>query len=432
MQNNSVVFEGTARKVGQTLINQWLKNVADAPKMHRPVAYVFVMGNAIEILRTFDFELVFPEINSLQTGVRKKAPEYLALAEDDGLSTDVCSYVKADVGLMMNQMHHPAGIDMPEPDLAIASTLCNTYIKWAEIWERHFQKPAFVLHTPGQRFAGWNTQNSAGNRDRDIAWVKSQLEDLIDICEHITKRRFDPDRLAEIEENVNETTRLWTEILDMNRLHPAPFNAMLDGLTYMGVMNAYRGTPEGLAYMRFLHQELDDRVNRRESPRVSERFRLLMSGTPCYPNLRRMIELFEEHGGVFVYADYLTYAAGGLDTAGMIYDPSRPLESLAEVTTIASQHGLSDHFFSHLTLGTKVQEFDADGIVYHGVKSCRTVSTSMADSREFVGSHYGVSTLYIESDLIDPRYWSDAQIKNRVDAFFEVLEQRSTSVSSGS
>ena len=33
-------------------------------------------------------------------------------------------------------------------------------------------------------------------------------------------------------------------------------------------------------------------------------------------------------------------------------------------------------------------------------------------------------TLYIESDLIDPRYWSVAQIKNRVDAFFEVLEQR--------
>jgi len=33
-------------------------------------------------------------------------------------------------------------------------------------------------------------------------------------------------------------------------------------------------------------------------------------------------------------------------------------------------------------------------------------------------------SLYIESDLIDPRYWSDAQIKNRVDAFFESLQQR--------
>ena len=48
----------------------------------------------------------------------------------------------------------------------------------------------------------------------------------------------------------------------------------------------------------------------------------------------------------------------------------------------------------------------------------------MADNREYVTSRYGLPTLYIESDLIDPRYWSDAQIKNRVDAFFEVLEQR--------
>ena len=424
MLETPTTWEGTARQVGQGLINRWLKNLADAPKLNQPVAYIFVMGNAVEILRAFNFELAFPEINSLQTGVRKKAPEYLALAEDDGLSTDVCSYVKADVGLMMNQMHHPSGIDMPGPDLAIASSLCNTYIKWAEIWERQYQKPAFVLHIPGQRFAGWNDHNTAQNRDADTAWVKSQLEDLIEVCEHITGQRLNLERLAEIEENVNEMTRLWTDILAMNRLRPAPFNAMLDGLTYMGVMNAYRGTPEGLAYMQLLHRELTERVNRHEGFRVEERFRLLMSGTPCYPNLRRMIELFEEHGGVFVYADYLTYAAGGMDSAGMAYDTSRPLDSLAEITTVASQRGLSDHFFSHLTLGQKAQEFAADGIVYHGVKSCRTVSTSMTDSREYVSAHSGAATLYIESDLIDPRYWSDAQIKNRIEAFFEVLNQR--------
>jgi benzoyl-CoA reductase subunit B len=30
--------------------------------------------------------------------------------------------------------------------------------------------------------------------------------------------------------------------------------------------------------------------------------------------------------------------------------------------------------------------------------------------------------LYIESDLEDPRYFSEAQTKNRIDAFFEALE----------
>ena len=48
----------------------------------------------------------------------------------------------------------------------------------------------------------------------------------------------------------------------------------------------------------------------------------------------------------------------------------------------------------------------------------------MADTRNYLNKELNMPSLYIESDLIDPRYWSDAQIKNRVDAFFESLQQR--------
>jgi len=33
-----------------------------------------------------------------------------------------------------------------------------------------------------------------------------------------------------------------------------------------------------------------------------------------------------------------------------------------------------------------------------------------------------VPTLYIESDLEDPRYFAEAQTKKRIDAYFESLE----------
>ena len=84
---------------------------------------------------------------------------------------------------------------------------------------------------------------------------------------------------------------------------------MLDGLTYMGVLNAWRGTPEGVEFMRLLHDEIAGKVARGEGRVPNERFRLIFSGTPCYVNMRRMIELFESHGGVFAASDYLTYAA---------------------------------------------------------------------------------------------------------------------------
>ncbi len=411
---------------GQQLMRAWYTELQQAAETGEHVANVFVMGNAVEILRSFDLHLVFPEINSLQTGVRKASREYLQAAEDYGMSPDVCSYVKADVGLMLKEFEHPVG-KLPKPSLAVSSNMCATFIKWAEIWERWLGTPVFVLDLPGQRADGWKAASGGSQHQADSRWVEAQFRDLIAMCERVTGRKFDVDRLAEVEERVNEMTRLWLEVMALNRATPAPYNAMLDGLTFIGIMNVYRGTAEGVQYMRDLVQHMRAKVERGEGRVAEERFRLIFSGTPCYVSMRRLVELFETWGGVFSYSDYLTFAAGGLDAAGELYDTSRPLESLAQVTALAAQRGLSSQFFGHDRLARQVREYQADGLVFHGIKSCRFVSSGMADTREFINRNFGVPSLYIESDLIDPRYWSDAQIKNRVDAFFEALEQRSGS-----
>ena len=408
---------------GQKLLKQWYGELATANERHEPVANIFVMGNAVEILRSFDFRLVFPEINSLQTGVRKMSAEYLRLSEDYGMSPDVCSYVKADVGLMLKDFKHPAG-RIPKPDLAVASNMCGTFIKWAEIWERWLGVPVFVLDLPGQRAAGWDVRPGDAQHAADSRWVLAQLEDMIKTCERITGRKFDPERLAVVEDRVNKMVGHWINVMKLNQACPAPYNAMLDGLTFIGVMNIFRGAPEGVEYMRRLEEHLRAKVARGEGRVKEERFRLVFSGTPCYVSMRRLIELFEAWGGVFAYSDYLTFAAGGLDAAGVPYDTSRPLESLAEVTALAAQRGLSHQFFGHERLAANVKDYGADGVVFHGIKSCRFVSSGMADVREYITRKLGIPSLYIESDLIDPRYWADAQIKNRVDAFFEALQQR--------
>lgn len=410
-------------KEGQRLLAEWYASLHDANERGEPVANVFVMGNAVEILRSFGFKLVFPEINSLQTGVRKVSPEYLQLAEDYGMSPDVCSYVKADVGLLLKDLQHPVG-KIPRPSIAVVSNICSTFIKWAEIWQRWLGTPVFVLDHPGQRAAGWWVQYGDAQHTRDSRWILAQLRELIAMCERITGQRLDLDRLAEVEANVNEMVRLWLEVMALNRACPAPYNAMLDGLTFVGIMNVYRGAPEGLEYMRRLRDYLSAKVAAGEGRVPDERFRLVFSGTPCYVSMRRLVELFESWGGVFAYSDYLTFAAGGLDAAGTSYDTARPLESLAEVTALAAYRGLTCQFFAHDRLVEYVRDYQADGLVFHGIKSCRFVSSGMADSREFITRRFGIPTLYIESDLIDPRYWSDAQIKNRVDAFFEALGQR--------
>ncbi len=411
-----------ARVEGQRLMRDWYAGLEQAPARGQHVANVFVMGNAVEILRAFDFQLVFPEINSLQTGVRKTSEEYIRLSEDYGMSPDVCSYVKADVGLIIKEHEHPAG-RIPKAHIAIASNMCSTFIKWAEIWERLLKTPTFVLDLPGQRAANWRVRPGDAQHAADARWVEAQFRDLIQKCETITGRRFDMDRLAEVEDRVNKMVFHWNNVMALNRVCPAPYNAMLDGLTYIGIMNVYRGAPEGVEFMRKLEAELKAKVERGEGRVPEERYRLLFSGTPCYVSMRRLVELFETWGGVFAYSDYLTFAAGGMDAGELVYDTSRPLESLAEITALAAQRGLSNQFFAHERLAQQIKDYDVDGIVFHGIKSCRFVSSGMADTRDYLNERLKVPSLYIESDLIDPRYWSDAQIKNRVDAFFETLHQ---------
>ena len=110
------------------------------------------MGSLAEILRAFDMHLVFPEINALQTAVRHVAHEYLGVAEDYGYSPDVCGYVKADVAMQLQGGKHPMG-RIPKPALALATNACNTYVKWAEFWERYYKIPMITLDIPGSRDA---------------------------------------------------------------------------------------------------------------------------------------------------------------------------------------------------------------------------------------------------------------------------------------
>jgi Benzoyl-CoA reductase/2-hydroxyglutaryl-CoA dehydratase subunit, BcrC/BadD/HgdB len=81
-------------------------------------------------------------------------------------------------------------------------------------------------------------------------------------------------------------------------------------------------------------------------------------------------------------------------------------------------------FYSDKNLIDMIEPYGIDGIVYHPIKSCRTVSTGLADNRRAVMEATDVATLFVESDHMDKRVVSEAQLKNRVDAFFEGLATR--------
>ena len=207
---------GRGNRDGARLFREWFEGLGRAAAEGRGGAYVFVMGSLGELLRTFDLPLVFPEINSLQTAVRHVAHEYLNEAEDLGYSPDLCGYVKADVATQRRGGELPMG-RIPRPAIAVLTNACNTYVKWAEIWERMYHMPCYVLDVPGTRADG--TQTWRGDRDfeNDRRYVAAQLRELIALLEEVTGKRFDVDRLRESLVHANTLGRGWKRVLELNR-----------------------------------------------------------------------------------------------------------------------------------------------------------------------------------------------------------------------
>ena len=417
---DTIVGRGNAD--GARLFREWFAGLTAAAEAGRGSAYVFVMGSLAELLRTFDFPIVFPEINSLQTAVRRVAHEYLNEAEDHGYSPDICGYVKADVATQLRGGELPMG-RIPKPAIAVYTNACNTYIKWAEIWERMYKVPVVTIDIPGTRAAG--TQTWPGNPDfeNDRAYVLAQLRELIPTLERVSGVRFDIDRLREAMGHANTMNTMWGRVLALNAARPSVFNALSDGTIYLGVANGFRGAPEGARYFTELVEELEYKAAHGIGTLTDERYRLLFIGVPCYPIFRRFTEMFTELGGTFVGSTYLRFASGGANL-GFTYDLARPLESLAEGLLIGVRDAMDNMFFQTGILTQMLDDLGADGLVFHPIKSCRTVSTGLADSRRALLAARDVPSLFLESDMMDRRVVSEAQLKNRIDAFFEGLASR--------
>lgn len=413
---------GRGNKEGAQLFREWFDTLGQVAERRGQAAYVFVMGSMAEILKVFDLPVVFPEINSLQTAVRRIAHEYLNEAEDYGYSPDICGYVKADVAVQLRGGQHPMG-RIPQPTLAVLTNACNTYIKWAEIWERMYHIPIFTLDVPGTRAAGTQTWPGDPDFENDRRYVAGQVKELISLCEEVTGVKFDIDKLREVLGHANQMSLGWKRVLELNQSRPSLFNALTDGTIYLGVSNGFRGTAAGSTYFNELVEEMEYKAAHGIGTLTDEHYRLIFVGVPCYPIFRRFNEMFTDQGGTFVNSTYLWFASGGTNL-GFTYDLNNPLDSLAEGILIGVRDAMDSMFYQDSILIDMVETFHVDGVVYHPIKSCRTVSTGLADNRRSLMAARDIPSLFIESDMMDRRVVSEAQLKNRIDAFFEGLASR--------
>jgi benzoyl-CoA reductase subunit B len=398
------------------------KDLSTAKETGKKVVYTFVPGNLSELIHAFDLLPVYPEINALQSGMRKKSGDFIREAEKYGHSEDVCTYVKCDIGMMLKGNIGPTGEKIPDPDLLLLSyTGCFTFLKWFESLEDLYPNVEIaMLHTPYQK-------DGEITEEMTQYMVKQLKEEVIPKMEKVSGIKYDEDKLKGILENSVKTENLIVDIFDTPKNVPSPIDAYFAGVYYIGPINiGFRGTPEAVNYYQELYKEILERAEKGLGPVTpegeieEEQFRLVVEGPPNWTSFREFWKLFYDLGAVIVASTYTK--VGGVYDMGFRHDPNRPLESLAEYCM---------NCYTNLNLPQRIDllekcitEYHADGFLVNSIKSCNSFSAGQLLMMRTLEKKLEIPVGFIESDLVDPRYFSYANIKNRLESFFQMLEQR--------
>jgi benzoyl-CoA reductase subunit B len=75
-----------------------------------------------------------------------------------------------------------------------------------------------------------------------------------------------------------------------------------------------------------------------------------------------------------------------------------------------------------------MEEYEADGLLINSIKSCNSFSAGQLMIMREIEKRTGKPGAFIETDLVDPRYFSAANVKNRLESYFQMIDQKRRAV----
>jgi len=403
------------------MIADHFDKLSTAKERGQKVVYTFVPGNLTELLGALDILPVLPEINALQSGMRQKSGGYIAEAEKSGHSEDVCTYVKCDIGMLRAGNIGPTGQALPPPDLLLLSyTGCFTFLKWFELLREEYNCPVAMLHVPYQPDGVITPEMRR--------YVVDQLEsEVIPALEKVAGKKLDLDELARRLELSAKAEDDLVAVWESARNTPSPIDGYFGGVYYIGpIFSSFRGTEGAVAYYEELRAEVEARVAAGLGPvtpdgtLTDQRYRIVVEGPPNWTSFNDFWHMFSREGAVVVSSTYTR--VGGLYDTGFRHSGRDPLVSLADYCLgcytnlgLPSRIDLIERY---------VRDYRADGVLINSVKSCNSFSAGQLLMLRELEKRTGVPGGFIESDLVDPRYFGKANIDNRLQSYFQMLDAR--------
>jgi benzoyl-CoA reductase/2-hydroxyglutaryl-CoA dehydratase subunit BcrC/BadD/HgdB len=396
----------TTREVGRLMKEYALQARTARAEGRAKIAWHWAVSPP-EILRAFDIYPFMVELHSGYLAAKGEIGRYLELAEGWGFSRDACSLHRACLG------HTLAGEEamLPNPDLLVCTTSCDSTAKALFPIADHLGVPYYIMDLP------WNAQAGEGAevQEHRVRYYVEQLQDLIGYLERFTGQRLDEARLRETFQNADRLYSAWKDLYRLKGSVPCPMGAR-DEVVATGVLMQMAGSREGADLMERLRDEVAERAAQGRGVIPQEQYRILWLG-PYIAYDMDLFNHFEDLGAVVVKAELDQMYTG---IYGGRLDLNNPLESFARKQIAYLYNGLLEN---RIELTRRVvRDLKVDGIVYMCAWFCRLLGGSQRAIKDTISQEFGVPTLVIDVDNVDPRSYTPDLVRSRVEDFLEMLD----------
>ena len=318
-----------------------------------------------------------------------------------GTPVEACSAQRAMIGMAKNGL-------IPQPDFIVSSSaVCDAEIKSFEVLAKHFQCPNFVIDQPY-----WDNQ-------KGIEYYVKELEDLVLFLEDQTGKRLDQNRLRQTVELSRQATKLYKEISQYRKSTPSPMRN-LDFFNLCTVYCLMAGTREAVDYFRLVRDEVRAQVEGKgPALRAEEKFRVsCVFCVPCFA--MDILDWMEQEHGVTIACDL-----GAFWLVDEEMDPDKPLETLARkafhIPLALPIVGPADNWSESAVRMS--QEYQVDGTIMFAPITCKQGCACLRMVKDAIQDRLGIPTLVADCDIIDPSVVSPDELKNKLEGFFETLEE---------
>jgi len=369
-------------------------------------------GFPMELLWAQDVFNLMPENSAIIAALGGLSLEMIECSESLGYCRDLCSYMKTAMGSYRKGLTFEKG-GLLTPNYCVATnTICDTHWKWFEIEARRTGVPYFCIDVP-------SCVSGTGPDRMDVYndYIEKQIYDYFEFMERNFGKKYDEEKFMTAMRHSERVTGLWGEIMQMRRRIPSPylFQETMNALFPLALLI---GLEQSVKIFEVIVAELRDRMSRSEGAVQpgEERFRLIWEGIPLWHRTKFYNELLQ-YGAVVAYEPYT-------ESFGM----KKSVKATARETIRQLARGLI-HMPYNYNLETRIKyfknlihDYNIHGVILHHNMSCRPSATGLLDLKNAIQEETSVPVLLLDCDQTDPRAYSEAQVKTRVEGFIELME----------